>query len=178
MRETLEHTAGRARRLLRREEGTQLIELSIVLPILVLLFAGTVELGRLFHTYTTLTKSTRAGARYLSASKNFSSVDPAKKAAAVNAAKNLVVCGYTGGCCDPKTDADKCTGQGEYAPVADGITVSNVQVDPLGVGPVRYANVSITGYNYKPLVFDLNVMTGSTAFTPALAPSTRMRYMP
>lgn len=178
MPKTRKQVTSRLRWLARREDGTQLIELAFVLPILVLLFAGVVEVGRLFYTYTTLTKATRAGARYLSASKNFSSGDGARRSAAVSAATNLVVCGYTAGCCDPQTDADKCTGAGEYAPVVHGLDASKVQIDPLNVGLVRYANVSITGYTYQPLVFDLNAMTGSTAFTPTLAPSTRMRYMP
>ncbi len=54
----------------RRESGTQMIEFAIVFPVLILLFAGTTELGRLFYQYTTLAKATRAGARYLSTVQN------------------------------------------------------------------------------------------------------------
>ncbi len=54
------------RTFLKQEHGTQMIELAFVLPVLVLLFAGTTELGRLFYTYTTLAKATEVGARYLS----------------------------------------------------------------------------------------------------------------
>jgi hypothetical protein len=47
------------------ERGTQLAELAIVLPVILVLFGATAEFGRFFYTYTTLAKATRAGARYL-----------------------------------------------------------------------------------------------------------------
>jgi Flp pilus assembly protein TadG len=50
------------------EAGTQLAELAIVLPVILVLFGATAEFGRFFYTYNTLAKSTRAGARYLTAS--------------------------------------------------------------------------------------------------------------
>ena len=77
------------RRFIKNERGTQLIEFAIVFPTLILLFAGTTELGRLFYTYTSLAKATRAGARYLS---NVQSV-----ANSTTAAKNVVLCGNPGG---------------------------------------------------------------------------------
>ena len=158
-------TKERLRRFARREDGTQLIELAIVLPTLILLFAAATELGRMFYTYTTLAKSTRAGARYLSSSKDFSSGDATKRNNAIAAAKNLVVCGRTTSCAN-------------LPPAVHGLSASNVTVDPLGIGLVRYSTVSITGYTYRPVVFDLNALTGSDVFSPALQPSTRMRYMP
>ena len=48
---------------LRGERGTQLVELAIVLPLFVLMFAAIAEFGRFFYTYTTLAKATRVGAR-------------------------------------------------------------------------------------------------------------------
>jgi Flp pilus assembly protein TadG len=33
---------------IRRENGTQMIEFALVFPVLMLMFAGTIELGRLF----------------------------------------------------------------------------------------------------------------------------------
>src|SRR5687767_15558965 len=84
----------RLRRWARREHGSSTVELAIVFPILLLLFVGTAELGRLFYTYTTLAKSTKVGARYLSASRDATSADPTQVAAAKLAAQSLVVCGY------------------------------------------------------------------------------------
>ena len=74
----------------RRDDGTQMIEFAIVFPILLLLFAGTAELGRLFYTYTTLAKATRGGARYLSLVADVN--------ASTTAGKNMVMCGNSAGC--------------------------------------------------------------------------------
>ena len=48
------------RNLFRRDDGTQLIEFAIVFPVLLLLFAGTTELGRMFYTYNSLAKQRAA----------------------------------------------------------------------------------------------------------------------
>ena len=52
-------------RFRRDDRGVQLVELAIVLPILLLLFAGVAEFGRYFYEYSTAAKSARLGARYL-----------------------------------------------------------------------------------------------------------------
>ena len=78
------------KKFLRRENGTQMIEFAIVFPVLLLMFAGVTELGRLFYQYTTLAKATRAGARYLSTQQNVGT--------STTAAKNIVICGNAGGC--------------------------------------------------------------------------------
>ncbi len=142
-----------------REEGTQMVEFAIVLPILILLLAGATEIGRMIHTYTTLAKATRAGARYLSTVQSV--------AGRTDAAKNIVMCGNAGG----------CGGAGQPEVIDPQLTADKIMITPPadGVG-VKYVTVSITGYNYQPLVFNLNAMTGSDAFSPALSPSTTMRY--
>ena len=146
------------RRFIKNERGTQIIEFAIVFPCLVLLFAGTTELGRLFYTYTTLVKATRAGARYLS-------VVPSV-ANSTAAAKNVVLCGNPGGC------------GGAFPIILPNFTDANVVVTPPVAGATpKYVTVSITGYNYQPLIFDLNAMTGGN-FNMSLIPSTQMRYMP
>src|SRR6267143_2104236 len=101
------------KRLLRRDEGSSTIELAVVFPILLLLFAGTAELGRLFSTYTTLAKATKVGARYLSTSRDATSTDATKVAAAKLAAQSLVVCGYT-----------SCSGK---TPIVGGLGTNNVK---------------------------------------------------
>src|SRR6266851_4064402 len=85
----------RLRRLLvlkrfgRDERGVQLVELAIVLPIFMLLFAATAEFGRYFYEYTTLAKATRVGARYLATA--------AVKTSEDTNAKNIVVFGNAAG---------------------------------------------------------------------------------
>lgn len=146
------------RNFFRRENGTQMIEFAIVFPVLLLLFAGTTELGRLFYTYNSLAKATRSGARYLS---TVQTVDNT----ATTAAKNVVLCGNPGGC------------GGSSPVILPNFTASNIVVTPpaAGVG-VKYVTVTITGYTYQPLVFNLNAMTGGN-FNISLAPATRMRFM-
>ncbi|MGH9875232.1 MAG: TadE/TadG family type IV pilus assembly protein [Pyrinomonadaceae bacterium] len=144
---------------LRRENGTQMIEFAIIFPVLILLFAGTTELGRLFYTYTSLAKATRAGARYLSTVPNVTT--------STTAGKNIVLCGNAAG----------CGGAGQPAVILPNLTATNIVVTPPAtVTGVKYVTVEITGYNYQPLVFNLGAMTGGNINIP-LTPRTRMRYM-
>jgi Flp pilus assembly protein TadG len=146
------------RNFIRRENGTQMIEFALVFPVLILLFAGTVELGRLFYTYTTLAKATRAGARYLSTVQSV--------ATSTDAAKRVVLCGNPNVCGDANNPA-----------IVSGLGANNIVVTPPVAGaPVKYVTVTITGYNYQFLAFNLNAMTGGN-FNIALSPSTTMRYM-
>jgi Flp pilus assembly protein TadG len=142
----------------RREDGTQMIEFALVLPVLILLFAGTVELGRLFYTYNSLAKATRAGARYLSTVPNV--------ATSTAAAKRVVMCGNPNVC-----------GGADNPVILSNLTPDKIVITPpvAGAQPA-YVTVSITGYDYEFLVFNLNAMTGSN-FNVSLSPSTRMRYM-
>lgn len=143
---------------LRCENGTQMIEFAIVFPSLILLFAGTVELGRLFYTYTTLAKGTRAAARYLSTATNV--------ATSTDAAKRIVLCGNPNVCGDANNPL-----------ILSNLNANNIVVTPPpATGQVRYVTVSITGYNYRFLAFNLNAMTGGN-HNIALSPSTTMRYM-
>lgn len=149
------------RKFLKCENGTQMIEFAIILPVLILMFAGVTELGRMFYTYNTLAKATRSGARYLSTVQNVNT--------STTAAKNIVLCG----------DAAGCGGPGQPAIIDPNLTATNIVVTPpvTGVATVKYVNVAITGYNYQPLVFDLGAMTGLN-FDVSMTPNTRMRYMP
>src|SRR3989442_1748520 len=91
----LAHLKDRLTRIVRRDEGSSIIELAIVFPILLILFVGTAELGRLFYTYSTLAKATKVGARYLSTQpKNLLINGSVTEIANVKtAARNLVVYG-------------------------------------------------------------------------------------
>ena len=53
-----------AKRLGRDERGQSLVEMTFVVGLLLLLVAGTVDLGRAFHTYIVLTNAAREGARW------------------------------------------------------------------------------------------------------------------
>ena len=157
--------------LFRRDNGTQMIEFAIVFPVLLLLFAGTAELGRLFYRYTSLAKATRGSARYLSLVKETNwSIAPcgALTISCTTAGQNMVMCGNPGG----------CGGAGQPAKIDPNLQAANIVITPPDMtttGP-KYLTVAITNYNYRPLVFNLNAMTGGN-FNLTLTPSTTMRYM-
>jgi len=160
---------------LKSERGSSVVELAIVFPILLMLFAGAAELGRLFYTYTTLAKATKVGARYLTTQKEAESTDPAVIGPLRTRVANLVVCGYTDGCTGNQPD-----GTPKRA-VVPGLTTSNVLATlPAAstLGP-RYVKVEITGYTFAQSVFNLGGATriSSTNFYFALEPATKMRYM-
>ena len=152
---------NRLRSFLGREDGTQMIEFAIVLPILLLLVAGATELGRMYQQYTTLSKGTRAAARYLSSVQSVTT--------STTAAKNIVMCGNAAG----------CGGQGQPAVIVPGLLATNVVITPpaQSVGGVNYVTVEIDNYNYDPVVFDLNALLDSTSFSVELDPRTTMRRM-
>jgi Flp pilus assembly protein TadG len=146
-------------RFARGERGTQLVELAIVLPIFVLMFAAIAEFGRFFYTYTTLTKATRVGARYLM-SQPVGDMD--------ENAKRLVLCG------NPTVCADKDA-------VISGLKISQVKIDRAGgvVGVLPDTiNVRIEGFYYQP-IFDLGKLTGSSTLSLKIqvAPSTMMQAL-
>src|SRR5205085_5990574 len=145
-------------RFARRERGTQLVELALVLPIMLMLFASIAEFGNFFYTYTTLDKATRGGARYL-VSKPFNAMQQANAA-------SLVVYG----------DANAgCSG----TPILNGLTCSNVSVTGIG-GAAGYpdrVSVQIVNYTYQPL-FDLGgIMYRTMSLNVNSSTSTWMHYL-
>ena len=149
--------ANRVFRRLRRfracEAGTQMAELAIVLPILLVLFGATAEFGRFFYTYTTLAKATRAGARYLTASNQVTDDE----------AKRLVVNGTT---------------DDGASPILSGLSEGNVLISREGpTGYPETVTVEISGYHYEP-IFDLGKLMGrSFSLSVDVKPSTTMRYI-
>ena len=145
-------------RFARRERGSQLVELAIVLPVLLVLFAAIGEFGNFFYTYSTLDKATRGGARYL-VSRTFSATEQ-------NKAKSLVIYG----------DASAgCTG----TPVLPGLTCANVSVagDGGALGYPDHVTVQITGYTYRPL-FDIGRLTNRAInLAVPISPATKMKYL-
>ena len=157
------HASGN---LLRRDTGSAIIEMAIVFPILLLLFVGTAEVGRLFYTYTTLAKATKLGARYLSNKKEITAGTEAERDALVLAAKNLVVCGY-----------EDCEGKTPIVPGLDPVT--NVEVTlPDTTAVISSVRVEIKNYTYTRGVFTLAGFTASPGDAYfELKPGTTIRYM-
>lgn len=135
----------RLRRFARRERGSQLVEIAITLPIIIMLMGAGAEFGRFFYTYTTLTNAARQGARHASKWEIGSSWT-------VPETKNMVVYG------DYSDTSD--------GPILPGLTTANVQVTANGPGPhaIQSVTVSIVNYKYQPL-FDLGKLTGIPALS-------------
>ncbi len=145
------------KRFARDERGIQLVELAIVLPIFILLFAAIGEFSRYFYEYTTLAKASRVGARYL--------ITAAVKPGEDVIAKNIVVYG---------------NGAGTGSPILTGLTPANVTITRTGgVATVpQIITVQIVNFKHQP-IFDLGAITN----TPSLSmnidvkPSVTMRYL-
>jgi hypothetical protein len=164
-------------RSLGNEDGSSMIELAIILPVLLILFAGAAELGRLFYTYTTLDKATNVGARYLSTSKDATSADATLAANAALAARNLVVYG----CPDrPDNPIPNCVTKPPIVTGLDPATNVDVQITAPDPNGIRYVTVAIKSYTYQKGVFNLASMIGrpNSTFYFSLTPATTMRYMP
>lgn len=54
---------GLKRKLFRNERGQALVEISLIMPILLLLLFGIIDFGRIFHAYLLVTNAVREGAR-------------------------------------------------------------------------------------------------------------------
>jgi Flp pilus assembly protein TadG len=145
-----------AKRFARSEKGGTLAELAILVPFLIMMAASVAELGRLFQTYSTLSKSTRTAARYLSGQ--------AYDSDHIGFTKNMALCGKT-----------TCTGGDE---VVAGLETDNivVEADDASGKPVT-VTVRIENYDFHPL-FNLAALFKADGYVKfPVRPSTTMYYM-
>lgn len=138
----------------KRDSGTQLVELAIVLPVFMVLIAAAAEFGRFFYTYSALTNAVRAGARHAckwerNASWTFSETS-----------KMVVYGDYS------NTSLGCKPGQTGPCPIVPGLTPSNVVVQANGpaANKIDSVTVKIVGYQYHPL-FDIGELTGIDALS-------------
>lgn len=138
-------TQQRVRRFLKKERGTQILELAIALPVMLMLLGAVGEFGRFFYTYSALENAVRAGARHACKwERNASWTIP-------ETTRMVVYGDYSD------------TSNGAILP---GLTTSNVVVQANGpsVNNIDSVTVSIVNYQYVPL-FDLGRMTGIPSLT-------------
>ncbi|MDQ2921962.1 MAG: pilus assembly protein [Acidobacteriota bacterium] len=130
---------------LKQERGTQILELAIALPVMLMLLGSVAEFSRYFYTYSALTSAVRAGARHACKwEKNASWTVPETS--------RMVVYGDF-------SDTSK-------GPILPGLTTSNVVVQSNGpsVNSIDSVTVKIVNYKYQPL-FDLGKITGISSLT-------------
>ena len=156
------------KRFARSERGTQLVELALVMPVLMAFFVATAEFGRYFHSYSTLSKATRAGARYLATTpiKTVGGPNGGTNATEDMRAKRLVVYGDANA-----ADSSK--------PVVPGLTVSNVDLVRTGDHPTvpETVTVRIVNYKYTPLLNLGSFANGLKWASVPVKPSTTMRFL-
>jgi hypothetical protein len=141
-----------------------MIEMAIVMPIMLILFAVAGEMGRLYFMSTTLAKGTRLAARYLATTPLNTS---ANTLLYYTNAKNLAVYG-------------KIAPGGNDKPIVSGLTASNVLITTAGGIPIipNFITVKITGVNFSPLLNLGNLINlPSFSLNVPLSPSTTMRYL-
>ena len=116
-----------------RERGQSLVEMALALPLLILVMAGTLEIGMYFNDYLTLNDAVREGARY-SADNDYLNVDP-------NNDCGVTVDFYKQAACLVKQNMHGVT----FDPARDDIVVSAVSVKD-GQVVARYP--SANGWSY------------------------------
>lgn len=159
----------RVQKLLRfahSESGGTLAELAILVPLLAVMLAAVSEFGRFFQNYTTMAKSTRAAARYLS-NHPFTTAEKDK-------AKNLAACGKLTACADSEV-------------LVKGMTAAKVCIESTGSPQVETVTVRIprdpgdtcgATLNYTPIFNVGALLHTSFSFTPKISPRVTMRYIP
>lgn len=150
----------------RNERGGAMAELAILVPLLAVMLAAVSEFGRYFQNYTTMSKATRAAARYLS---NHPFTDAEK-----DKARNLVVCGKLTACASNER-------------LIQGIEVAKVCIESTGSPLVETVTVRIprdpadtcgATLDYTPIFNIGALLHTSFNFAPKISPRTTMRYIP
>jgi hypothetical protein len=138
-------TQRQVRRFLKKERGTQILELAIALPVMLILLAAVGEFGRFFYTYSALDNAVRAGARH--------------------------ACKWERNASWTVPETSRMVVYGDYSdtsngPILPGLTTSNVVVQANGpsVNNIDSVTVRIVNYQYTPL-FDIGALTGIPALT-------------
>ena len=116
--------------------GVAAVEFGLMLPILILLFFGIVEYGRMLYQYNTLVKSVRDGARYISV---YSPLDMTNYSTHLDEAKKLVVFGNKKG-----SGSALVAGLNENMVYITSVTQTTIALVPISVKTVT---VAIKGFS-------------------------------
>lgn len=145
MRRPIKIKKNNVRRFLKKERGTQILELAIALPVMLVMLAAVGEFGRFFYTYSALDNAVRAGARH--------------------------ACKWERNASWTFPETSKMVVYGDYSdtsngPIVPGLSTSNVVVQANGpsVNNIDSVTVKIVNYQYTPL-FDLGALTGVPSLT-------------
>ncbi|WP_404380111.1 TadE/TadG family type IV pilus assembly protein [Caenispirillum salinarum] len=107
---------------LRRDDGVALVEMTLVMPVLLLLLVGFVEFGRMLYMHQVVETAARATARFLARA-------PAIDATTTTAAQNIAIYGNPDGSGTPRLShwpAEGLTTIGVTGPVAGAVTGTEI----------------------------------------------------
>jgi TadE-like protein len=145
-------------------KGGALLESVTLLPLLLSLMIGTVELARVFYTYYTLEKVMYDLARYIGTQQGVNFCDPADPS--ITAAENYALTGDTASAQDPVvpgvTPAMFQIAIERYDPVAQTMTPCDCSAAGCdasqGGQPPNYIQVSLTdGYSVQPFFWGFTI---------------------
>ena len=122
----------------RTDAGGALVELALVLPVLILVFVGTVDFGRVFYASQSLNNAARAGAQYGAASPARSGDFAGMEATAVAATNTPGVSASATRLCQCATDA------GAFYPTAPSANTCNAPVATSCPGGHLVVTVTVT----------------------------------
>ncbi len=154
---------NRARAGRRRERGLQLVEVTLVMPVLLLLLAATAEFGRYFFTYSVLARATNTAARHIAGR--------TLEVSTIAEAINLARCGQKTAC---STSVVPELQVSDISVFADGTNITTVNSDANLPNLPNTITVSINA-DYQS-VFNLGNWIGGEWTTIPVTPSTTMRY--
>lgn len=100
----------------KRQRGQDLIEFALVLPFLLLVVFGVLDLGRLFHSAITVTNAARVGARFGALRRDIYNCDPTD-----------TDCIYI---CDPNCGPDYFINVTKNEALNNGVDLSSALVEP------------------------------------------------
>ena len=129
----------------RKQRDSQIVEMALVLPILLVLMGAAAEFGRYFYYYSTLENAVRAGARHASKWRVTESWEFPETS-------RMVVYGDF-------SDTSK-------GPILPGLSTANVQIVANGpsANNIDSVTVKIINYQYQP-IFDVGKLTGIPALS-------------
>jgi hypothetical protein len=147
-----------------KERGGALIESVMMMPLLLSLLIGTVELARVFYTYYTLEKVMYDLARYLGTQQGVNFCDPAD--ASITAAENYALTGSTLSAQDPVvpglTPAMFQIAIERYDPASQAMIPCDCSATGCDASqgglPPNYIQVSLTdGYSVRPFFWGFTI---------------------
>ncbi|HEX5069278.1 MAG TPA: TadE/TadG family type IV pilus assembly protein [Vicinamibacterales bacterium] len=143
----------------RSETGGALVELAVALPVLLVVFAGTTDLARVFYTAMALTDAARAGAQYGAFNAAQSSDTATMQTTATSAtgvsgitavATRLCQCATDAGVFSATATANDCTSPdatacpGKHRVITVTVTTSKTFTTVMGGFPAIPSSISLT----------------------------------